>query len=870
MGSKDLGYVIAGVEFLAAAVLIFVPGMQPMAAALAISAAATFVGTALQPQPPRSKQLRDSSTYGIDKFDNPRGPDVHVAILYGEHRIKPNVIVESVLELAEAGNGGTPETRTQQFRWLGAGPEGEIAEFTEIEINDRPIFSDLHDEKLGKGNGTKKEFTFPHGRIFLGDDEAPAVEVYVAGVKKSWLTQSATAEFTVPSGSGKYSVVIERDGTGGKQQRILGRSLRVFVRGQGYAEREQFRTSGTYHWSAQKVSRYKHRIRFHTRPAAGFTVRVTYDYLTADGLTIVQDAKGVTKAVFGSAVANNAEVTAKYRTTAFRGLQFAFRPGTLDQQPIDGFTDLEQSRNPATGTLMTKDAQVPGSTDGREVDNLRFGFVAPQGLVQYHSDGGTSAVTVNVKIEYRLRNTATFKTLQSSTGETFVLTGERSGTIRWEVDLRDELEKRAIAGDSSALDELGAFDRGSYEFQCTRKTARSTDPLVTDEVHFMYWTEVLHQGFSYPGTSLLGLRGIPTGFLSGQTLRISAKARRAALYDPRTDSHGGARDLGSSQNAALAIRDLITSAEGVARERYGGGYFFTGTDLFLGADGNPAELNGLIAFADFCDEWVHRPGDDASVPASATNGERRCRLNLMLDTPQSLVEAVGDIAFLGYGFAAAQGARWRFPLDQDGDAVFTFVDDVDPAHENMRKFNLRIDEWAKSPTAIRGSFWNELTKYQRDEMYVPVDGVAAGAATNVREVNLAGCTRETEAARMLRHLAEQARAAPFPCTWEADPGVQHVEAGDIVTVRTRVPFSTGATASELKVRVLAGMVGREEDGKLVVRYAGRVMESSVYALDPVTLPASRFVDRSRSTTTAAAAERPQRRVRNLSARVVRR
>jgi hypothetical protein len=91
---------------------------------------------------------------------------------------------------------------------------------------------------------------------------------------------------------------------------------------------------------------------------------------------------------------------------------------------------------------------------------------------------------------------------------------------------------------------------------------------------------------------------------------------------------------------------------------------------------------------------------------------------------------------------------------------------------------------------------------------------------------------------MLRHLAEQARALPFPCTWEAHPGVQHVEAGDIVTVKTRVPYSTGGNATELKVRVLAGAVGRDEDGKLTVRYAGRVMDSSVYALKSVTVPVS--------------------------------
>jgi hypothetical protein len=114
---------------------------------------------------------------------------------------------------------------------------------------------------------------------------------------------------------------------------------------------------------------------------------------------------------------------------------------------------------------------------------------------------------------------------------------------------------------------------------------------------------------------------------------------------------------------------------------------------------------------------------------------------------------------------------------------------------------------------------------------------------------------------MLRHLAEQARALPFPCTWEAHPGVQHVEAGDVVLVRTRVPYSTGGNATDLKVRVLAGAVGRDEDGKLTVRYAGRVMDASVYTLKTVTVPVSTASASTTATTSTS------RRVSNLTARV---
>ncbi len=875
MASKTLGYVLGAIQIIAGILLIATPFGVP----LIVSGTATIAGTALTPTPPRQKQLRDSPTYGIDRFENPRGPEAHIPILYGEHTVKPVVINESVTEAIEGVSpGDIRNTRRQEFRWLGIVAEGEIEDITDIRINGREILSKLYEEELGRGNGNRRTFTFPHRKVVLGDDEMPGVELFVDGVKKAWMTRTASAAFTVPVPPPvtynpltglplprpKLTFNLRRDD---RTDRILGRSLRLFIRGPGAPEFEQLRGVSVYRWSAQKLAGHRVKIRFKRRPPRGFTVRVAYEYLGAEGVAFTQNVKGVTKVIFGRAPASGKKVTATYRTAAFRRLRIVWRPGTLDQQPIDGFTDLEQSRNPSDSLLKRYNA-ISYSTAGREADNLRIGITAPQGMIHYKDDGGTRAVQVALRVEYRKLGASSWKRLRSAGGNSFVLIGERPGTMRWEIDVKDELTQRAIEGESGATTELEEFDRDAYEVRVTRLTAHPTDPLVVDELNFTYVTEVLHEGFCYPGTALLGLRGSPGAFLSGGSLRVTCIARRAKLHDPRTDAQGGARDLGSSQNAALAIRDLVTSAEGAATERYGAGFFFTGQDLFLGADGSPAERNGLIAFADFCDAWVHRPGDDATRPASATNGERRCRLNVVFDTPQSLMETVGDIAFLGYCFATLQGARWRFPLDQDGDSVFTFVDDVDPSNQNMSKFVLKLDEWGKSPSGIQGSFWNETIRHERDELLYPVDGLPDGTPTNIREVNLRGATRETEAARMLRHLAVQARELPFPCSWEAHPGVQHIEAADIVTVKTRVPYSTGPKAMELKVRVLAGIVGRDEDGKIVVRYAGRVMKSSAYALQPVTVPVSAqaVAVPAHGRRTTRRGRRP-RRVTNLRARV---
>jgi hypothetical protein len=303
-----------------------------------------------------------------------------VPILYGEHRVRPVVIAEAVREAAEGEMGNT---RVQEFRWLGVIAEGEVESVWDLRINDREVFSKELDEELGRGNGAKKEFPFPHRWVYLGDDEAPAVELFVDGAKKSWTKLSATTEFTMPTNTKVKSFDLRRDD---KTDRILGGSIRVYVRGTGHPETEQPRRIGVYRWGAQKLASWKMRLRFKTRPPAGFTVKVTYDVLTSDGLALVQAPGGALKAVFGTAPANGVKVTARYRTLrSFRGLKVAWRPGTLDQQPIEGFTDLEQSRNPKE-QVLARNVGNTYSTDGREVDDLRVGISAPRGMIQYKDD----------------------------------------------------------------------------------------------------------------------------------------------------------------------------------------------------------------------------------------------------------------------------------------------------------------------------------------------------------------------------------------------------------------------------------------------------------------------------------------------------
>jgi len=101
------------------------------------------------------------------------------------------------------------------------------------------------------------------------------------------------------------------------------------------------------------------------------------------------------------------------------------------------------------------------------------------------------------------------------------------------------------------------------------------------------------------------------------------------------------------------------------------------------------------------------------------------------------METVGDLAFLGYCFASLQGARWRFPLDQDGEPAFTFVDEVDRGTERLED---RPPHGGMGPDADRRPGVVLERGHQLREGRTPLPGgvLPEGTPTNTKEVTSAG------------------------------------------------------------------------------------------------------------------------------------
>lgn len=806
------------------AVLMVVPGAQGAGALLLAQGTALQIGAALTMRPPRPGRSASSSpTYGVDVFQNPR-TDAWIPWVTGVARVVPPIVQEYAVTMVE-GRGFA--VREQGVAMLLKAAWGPVRDITGIELNGEPLYSEEQTETFS-GNGSTKTFELSATNISL-----PSLSVEVGGTEVAQKTTSSDKAYTLvrPSqqsdGTTPLSYV---ELTVPKRQRILDETVRVYVGDNAGSATERKRDDSLYGWQLRRVSRRKFRVRF-KNPPLNQHIRVVFSYLGPSDLQVLQDGRGRTKLVFGTAPASGTKnIACSFVRENFPGTKVWKRLGTLDQEAIPGFGDSRNTRTPNnTGAkALSQNSSVEETTSKTSLHDLVVGIKAPQGLVRYSKSGGVEKNQVKVVIEWRPGSTAQWRVLRFVGNEEkvkseFLFAGMTQSEKRWEISIRETLQDLFDAGlaTSSEEDDLEALGTTALHVRVTRKDPVQNDSnsLSFDRLEFSYVTEVVDAELIHPGQALLALR-IPAERLGAASPFVTCVVDRGDIYDPRT---GG---VSSSRNPALAVYDLIVSGRsgsdvGWMKEAYGGGWDFDESDL---------DLVELQAFANWCDETVTNP--DGTT-------EKRHELDLVLDVPLSLSEAVFDICSQARCLATLQGTTWRFPLDKAGTSVATFYDSTVPASANIVEgsFEVGPHSYVSTPTEVLVQFRNRSKNFDQDEVLVPVENLPAGTLRNVQRVEMLGVTRLTEAVRNGAHLAEDAWKAPVLCTWLAHPGAHLVEAGDLVTVNSTTPGGTVAAgwASQV-VRVLRISKELTQKGALRVRYLGRIYSAQVKAKASTSVP----------------------------------
>lgn len=775
------------------------------------------IGAALTARTPSIRRAENSPTYAIDTF-NPRGPDSYVPIAFGTGEDSPRVvgaiIAQGVLSMGETPSPGVDLVREQGLRMVLAMAEGPVKEIRDVQFDGNPIFSETITDTF-TGNGSRKEFVLssPYAHV-------PRLVVTVAGTQVFNTKTAVTGQRLVfpPTTSSAPNVV---EVVVNKKEKIIGGSFKVYRNGT-----EVRRTGGSLTWASARISDRRYRLTFNLRPPDSDVVTVSFDKVAYQDVYFFQNGKGRTTLFFGASrvPASGAAVVATYVRENFPGVKIAWTNGAVDQDGIPGLDQVVDSQNPDGNRTLQKETPISVTTK-KEADDLRVGLIAPFGFKHYKDDGSEDAVSVKIAITYRkvtgssLGPVKTLRTLgaEDAPKSVFTLAGLRSGRVSWEVSFRRELEALAAAGDDDAVADLEDFTRSIYKVSVERKTKvrQDKDATYLDTVDFAYVTTVEDVSFRLPGTACLFVSARVGAALGNATPVVSAVVDRGDIHDPRT---GG---TGSSSNPALAIFNLVTSDRGAARQRYGGGEWFTEDDF--------APLTGLGsigAFADWCDEWIDpETGADSTEEAG---GIRRARLSLVIDSPGSLLEWVSDMAAAARAFAVLQGVRWRFPIDEDGDPVYAFRESRSATlSSNIRAGTLAQgpDSFAKEPTEILCQFWNRDLDGNRDEVLVYRKDLAADAPRVTSRISVIGETRPAAIVLLARHLLAASQGGIVQVVFTAHPGCVLPEAGDLVTVLSdRIGWDTARTVRILAIQRSIGE-GEELPG---IRIAARVHDAAAY------------------------------------------
>ena len=314
-------------------------------------------------------------------------------------------------------------------------------------------------------------------------------------------------------------------------------------------------------------------------------------------------------------------------TLNFPRAQWQFRPGTLHQERLVGFPEINNEI--AIGVELHSDTPWVRSINTAQIDALRLRVSWPQ-LQAQDSNGNITGYRIDYAVDIATDNGAYVNVLSA-----FV---ERKNTTRYERSHRIELPSGR-----------------EWLVRVRRLTPNQNSSLIADVMRVEAITEVIDAELTYPLTAVGAIEFDAEQF--NNVPKVSAVMRGRILqvpsnYDPETRTYVGVWDgsfkLAYSNNPAWVWYDLVL------HPYYG-----------LGERINASMINryALYRIAQWCDQLV---------PDGRGGLEPRFTCNLYLQTQQEAYIVLEDIASIFHGMSYWDGNQLVVTADMPEDPVYNF------------------------------------------------------------------------------------------------------------------------------------------------------------------------------------------------------
>lgn len=441
------------------------------------------------------------------------------------------------------------------------------------------------------------------------------------------------------------------------------------------------------------------------------------------------------KAPLNSVMLNDSPITDANGGTSVPGVSVAWRNGTADQSPINGFNAIESTV--IVNAKVTHDTPIIRTVSDPNVNRVRLNL-GVDSLVQSDDKGNQYNTSVVLMVDVKPSSSTTWSLVKDIT----IGPGKQSG---------EYMEAHIIQ----------APDEKPFDIRVRRVTPDSKSDLLRNDTRWSSYSEIIDDNLSYPHTAVAGAvidhdqyTDTPTRTYHMRGLIVDVPDN----YNPETRTYSGLW-LGGfkkayTNNPAWLFRYLVKNERfGLARHA---GYI----DVDDGA---------LYVLSQYCDQLVN-DGYGGLEP--------RMTLNAYITEQMSARDLLDNIAGMFRGIALWDGQRLTVMIDapQDPIATITNANVVDGA------FTRSSIARAESYNAVIVSWTDPENGWEQSKEYVADDELIARDGYNETTLEAFGCTSRGQAYRAGKWLIETAKREPSKFTFKMARDAIHFTPGDIIEI----------------------------------------------------------------------------------------
>ena len=392
-------------------------------------------------------------------------------------------------------------------------------------------------------------------------------------------------------------------------------------------------------------------------------------------------------------------------TFNYENVKAEFRPGTQDQDYIQGFTDTASEVTVARD--LTTKTPFSISVTNKNLSAIRIKILMPRGVTS-EDDGDLVGVRVEYAVDMAVDG-GSFKQV-----------------------LSDVIDGKTTSGyDRSRRIDLPTFNQ-QVILRVRRVTPDSTTAKVTDLIRLQSYAEVVDAKFRYPLTGLVYVE-FDSELFPNQIPRIATKKRWKLInvpsnYDPVARTYSGSWNgtfkKAWSNNPAWVLYDIITS------QRYG---------LDQRELGVPIDKWSLYDVGRYCDQMV---------PDGKGGQEPRYLCDVVIQSQVEAFQLVTDICSIFRGMTFWNGESLSIVVDKPRDPSYIFTND----NVVNGEFSYTFASEKSMYTSCNVTFDDEQNMYQQDVEPVFDTEAALRFGHNPTSITAIGCTRRSEANRRGRWI----------------------------------------------------------------------------------------------------------------------